>query len=47
MEVPQTGCKEASHGASIAHPDLVFEDAGQRELMGVPDRWRLDRVAPR
>ncbi|HSS35364.1 MAG TPA: adenylate/guanylate cyclase domain-containing protein [Patescibacteria group bacterium] len=24
---------------------LVFEDAGERELKGVPDRWRLYRVA--
>jgi class 3 adenylate cyclase len=25
--------------------DLVFEDAGEHELKGVPDRWRLYRVA--
>jgi hypothetical protein len=24
---------------------LVFEDAGERELKGVPDRWRLYHVA--
>jgi hypothetical protein len=24
---------------------LTFEDAGERELKGVPDRWRLYRVA--
>ena len=24
---------------------LVFEDAGEHELKGVPDRWRLYRVA--
>jgi hypothetical protein len=23
---------------------LVFEDAGEHELKGVPDRWRLYRV---
>jgi class 3 adenylate cyclase len=28
--------------------DLVFEDAGEHELKGVPDRWRLYRaLAPR
>jgi hypothetical protein len=25
---------------------LVFEDAGEHELKGVPDRWRLYRVLP-
>jgi len=24
---------------------IGFEDAGERELKGVPDRWRLYRVA--
>ena len=24
--------------------DLVFEDAGEHELKGVPDRWHLYRV---
>ena len=24
---------------------LTFEDTGEHELKGVPDRWRLDRVA--
>ncbi len=24
--------------------DLKFEDAGERELKGVPDRWHLYRV---
>jgi class 3 adenylate cyclase len=24
---------------------LLFEDAGERELKGAPDRWRLFRVA--
>jgi class 3 adenylate cyclase len=24
---------------------LTFEDAGEHELKGVPDRWRLYRVA--
>jgi class 3 adenylate cyclase len=24
---------------------LAFEDAGEHELKGVPDRWRLYRVA--
>lgn len=25
-------------------PDFHFEDAGEHELKGVPDRWRLYRV---
>ena len=25
---------------------LVFEDRGEHELKGVPDRWHLYRVAP-
>jgi pimeloyl-ACP methyl ester carboxylesterase len=29
----------------VAGSGLSFEDAGQRELKGVPDRWRLYRVA--
>lgn len=29
----------------VAGSGLVFEDAGQHELKGVPDRWRLYRVA--
>lgn len=28
----------------VAGSGLVFEDAGERELKGVPDRWRLYRV---
>jgi len=28
----------------IAGSGLVFEDAGEHELKGVPDRWRLYRV---
>jgi class 3 adenylate cyclase len=28
----------------VAGSGLVFEDAGQHELRGVPDRWRLYRV---
>ena len=28
----------------VAGSRLVFEDAGERELKGVPDRWRLYRV---
>jgi hypothetical protein len=27
-----------------ARSGLVFEDAGEHELKGVPDRWRLYRV---
>jgi class 3 adenylate cyclase len=30
----------------VAGSGLVFEDAGEHELKGVPDRWRLYRVAP-
>jgi class 3 adenylate cyclase len=29
----------------VAGSGLVFEDAGDHELKGVPDRWRLYRVA--
>jgi class 3 adenylate cyclase len=29
----------------VAGSDLVFEEAGEHELRGVPDRWRLYRVA--
>jgi class 3 adenylate cyclase len=28
----------------VAGAGLTFEDAGERELKGVPDRWRLYRV---
>ena len=30
----------------VAGSGLVFEDAGERDLKGLPDRWRLYRVAP-
>jgi class 3 adenylate cyclase len=30
----------------VAGSGLAFEDAGEHELKGVPDRWRLFRVAP-
>jgi class 3 adenylate cyclase len=29
----------------VAGSGLVFEDAGEHELKGVPERWRLYRVA--
>ena len=29
----------------VAGSGLKFEDAGEHELKGVPDRWRLYRVA--
>jgi class 3 adenylate cyclase len=29
----------------VAGSGFAFEDAGERELKGVPDRWRLYRVA--
>jgi class 3 adenylate cyclase len=29
----------------VAGSGLEFEDAGEHELKGVPDRWRLYRVA--
>ncbi len=29
----------------VAGSDLTFEDAGEHELKGVPERWRLYRVA--
>jgi len=47
MDVPQTRYAKAPDGTSIAYQDLVFGGAGERELRGVPDRWRLDRVAAR
>ncbi len=28
----------------VAGSGLVFEDTGEHELKGVPDRWRLYRV---
>ena len=28
----------------VAGSELSFEDAGEHELKGVPDRWRLYRV---
>jgi class 3 adenylate cyclase len=28
----------------VAGSGLVFEDRGEHELKGVPDRWRLYRV---
>jgi hypothetical protein len=28
----------------VAGSGLSFQDAGERELKGVPDRWRLYRV---
>jgi class 3 adenylate cyclase len=30
----------------VAGSGLSFEDAGEHELKGVPDRWRLYRVVP-
>jgi len=50
------GARVASHAAAgeilvsqtvkdlVAGSDLTFEAAGERELKGVPDRWRLYRV---
>ena len=29
----------------VAGSGLTFDDAGEHELKGVPDRWRLYRVA--
>ena len=31
----------------VAGSGLTFEDAGEHELKGVPERWRLYRVAGR
>jgi hypothetical protein len=28
----------------VARSGVTFDDAGERELKGVPDRWRLYRV---
>ena len=30
----------------VVGSDLIFEDAGEHELKGVPDRWHLYRVVP-
>jgi hypothetical protein len=45
------GVSGAVRGAGIADgerpdggPGLLFEDRGEHELKGVPDRWRLYRV---
>jgi class 3 adenylate cyclase len=27
--------------------EFVFEDAGEHELKGIPERWHLYRVVPR
>jgi class 3 adenylate cyclase len=29
----------------VAGSGLVFEDAGEHDLKGIPDRWHLYRVA--
>ena len=54
--MPKTRYARSADGTWIAYmvfgegPDrtagsgLVFEDAGEQELKGVPDRWRLYRV---
>jgi class 3 adenylate cyclase len=30
----------------VAGSGLRFEDGGEHELKGIPDRWRVYRVAP-
>jgi class 3 adenylate cyclase len=30
----------------VAGSGLVFEDRGERDLKGIPDRWHLYRVVP-
>jgi hypothetical protein len=30
----------------VVGSDLTFEDAGEHDLKGVPDRWDLYRVVP-
>ena len=32
---------------ALAGSGLAFEDAGEHELKGVPERWRLYRATPR
>ena len=29
----------------VPRPGLAFEEAGEHELKGIPDRWRLYRVS--
>ena len=42
------GCREVTVSSTVkdltAGSGLVFEDAGEHELKGVPDRWHLYRV---
>ena len=33
-------------GLLVAGSGLTFEEAGEHELNGVPDRWRLYRAVP-
>jgi len=53
VETPETRCAKTPGGPHIAFQvvrDLVagrgleFDDEGEHELKGVPERWRLDRV---
>ena len=40
---PRSSCPQTVKDL-VAGSGLVFEDAGEHELKGVPDRWHLYRV---
>ena len=44
MDSPEIRYTKATAEDLVAGSDLTFEDAGQHQLKGVPDRWRLYRV---
>lgn len=42
IELPET--RFAWNGDDALGSSLAFEDTGEHELKGVPDRWRLYRL---
>ena len=44
MDSPEIRYTKATVKDLVAGSDLTFEDAGQHQLKGLPDRWRLYRV---
>ena len=42
MDIPETRYATSEEAISIAYQ--TFEDVGEHELKGVPDRWHLCRV---
>ena len=39
------GVRQSAIPKDVAGSGLVFEDRGEQQLKGIPDRWRLYRVA--